>query len=510
LLRNAWKNRFAWQKAWVESHKALRMETNMVCRLNAWNGWRRSWCGLGAGVIVSASLLASGCGRSDSGRQGGETWEAIAVSPPAVLPAIEGQSMLTAEAANGGACGELPPAASPSMAIRPLYEPHPSPVVAAAPVSSRTSRTAAAAATENGEAVESVAADDVHAFTVAHPPAAVENREGVAPVTGRVSGLTAARAMSQVRQGYDLAQRGAHFSARAELVQSLRTIAQGFDTDNATDVHSKALEAGLLALEELEDFTPRSRKASSGLDVLVIVRSHRTQCINERMARSMNRDQARDRYIDYAVGQLVLAVGTEQIASDSLYGLAKIYSFLKTQNTRHNLGAEAKSDAFYQATLLVKPNHALAANDLGVLRANAGRYEEARELLSVSLASGAQPAVWHNLSVVLAQLGDVQGAERARQSVKAASESAVAQDPQVAQWMQSIAWTDPTNFNNVNRGAPQVDRQPAVQQPRQAPQAAAQQNSVQRTASGPRVTPKATPDRPSVRTVQKPTSTWQQ
>ena len=89
------------------------------------------------------------------------------------------------------------------------------------------------------------------------------------------SGLTAARAISQVRQGYDLAQRGAHFSARAELVQSLRTIAQGFDTDNATDVHSKALDAGLLALDEIEEKKIKLHKLTLKDKMEHLLRLHR-------------------------------------------------------------------------------------------------------------------------------------------------------------------------------------------------------------------------------------------
>ena len=50
----------------------------------------------------------------------------------------------------------------------------------------------------------------------------------------------AAQADQQIRHGFELADRGACFAARAEFTAALRLIAQGLDNERNTTLHSQA------------------------------------------------------------------------------------------------------------------------------------------------------------------------------------------------------------------------------------------------------------------------------
>src|SRR5262249_884659 len=56
------------------------------------------------------------------------------------------------------------------------------------------------------------------------------------------------------RNGFDLAKRGALYSARARFVQALQLIAQAQDAEQETRLYTKALAAGLTAMKESRDF----------------------------------------------------------------------------------------------------------------------------------------------------------------------------------------------------------------------------------------------------------------
>ena len=72
-------------------------------------------------------------------------------------------------------------------------------------------------------------------YRAAAPTSALE------PTVGRLQSPAMAAIMQQAeahtRQGFELANRGAHFSARAEFVHSLRLISQGLDAEQGTSRH---------------------------------------------------------------------------------------------------------------------------------------------------------------------------------------------------------------------------------------------------------------------------------
>jgi uncharacterized protein HemY len=97
----------------------------------------------------------------------------------------------------------------------------------------------------------------------------------------------------------------------------------------------------------------------------------------------------------------------------------------------------------------------MAANDLGVLLAQAGAWPEARAALEHSLSIQPQSAGWHNLAVVYQQLGQPGLARRASSQAAAAqrAEAARAAGVSVAA-QQSVRWVDPRSFAQVRESQP--------------------------------------------------------
>ncbi len=84
----------------------------------------------------------------------------------------------------------------------------------------------------------------------------------------------ARQADQQTRHGFGLAGRGAYFAARSEFLGALRLVAEGLDTEQKTDVHSRALAAALTAMKEAEDFLPSGSRIGSRLDLPGVIAAH--------------------------------------------------------------------------------------------------------------------------------------------------------------------------------------------------------------------------------------------
>ena len=88
--------------------------------------------------------------------------------------------------------------------------------------------------------------------------------------------LMAREADLHSRRAFELAGRKAYFSSRAQFIMALRLLAQALDAEHQSQAYSRALAAGLRALEEAEDFIPGRFKREADLDLPEIVHSHRT------------------------------------------------------------------------------------------------------------------------------------------------------------------------------------------------------------------------------------------
>jgi hypothetical protein len=253
----------------------------------------------------------------------------------------------------------------------------------------------------------------------------------------------ARQADSHVGRAQRLAERGALYTARAELRQALRLSAAALDAQRNTSAHVRALNNGLRALSEAEDFLAAARAVGgSARSIETIVQSHQTTVLHGEPLEELAPSRAIERYLSYAQEQLAAAAGDLQPAASALYALGKLEMSAAT-----DIGSleSARAAVYLQAALIVNPQHALAANELGVLFARHGRLGEAKAALAHTLRIASLPAAWRNLSIVHRGLGemDLAGqAERQWQETISAQSQAGAAIPGAP----AIQWVDPATF----------------------------------------------------------------
>jgi tetratricopeptide (TPR) repeat protein len=215
------------------------------------------------------------------------------------------------------------------------------------------------------------------------------------------------------RRGFELAGRGARFSARAEFVQALRLVAEGLDAEHQCVTHGQSLADGLAALDEAEDFVPRGSHLEADLDLPSIIAGHRTRVLKDTSLDGVTPMAAVQRYLTFAQQQLAAAAGAEVAGSMALHALGKLDAWLAPREPSDAKIAAPRAMACYQAALLVCRKNYMAANDLGVLLACQGRPEEARAALEHSLSVHPNATAWENLAAVHRQLGNRDLADRA-------------------------------------------------------------------------------------------------
>ncbi|HWA97495.1 MAG TPA: tetratricopeptide repeat protein [Pirellulales bacterium] len=460
------------------------------------NSVQRQSCRSARKLALAALVIAGGCEAGSAPPTVESHPQRIAVAVPDLLSSTDAQPLSdrTTIAASPmeqpQLCGETPSAtdgpssrSSRSFAVRAVRPPEahlkPSIVSLDRPASLAGQTPTPAPAALHTELVSTHT--EIPA-TESAPSAPTPQAQG----TPELPPMVTAQVETSIRHGFELAERGAYFSARAEFLQALRTVAQALDDRDGTHVRSQSLVEGLRALDEAESFVPRPTKFDRDINVALAVQEHHTPCLKDMNLTKVTPAQARSKYGDYAAMQLAVAVGAHPLGAQAQYGLGKVYGIVIGQNNRMSMGAETKSAAYYQASLLTVPNHSVSANNLGVMLAQAGRYEEARELLAISATGAANPAVLHNLAVVLDQLGDRQGAARARDTAKQLAGGDTPKTPEAMNVWQSVQFTDPKSFA--------ANGQQSVEWHRPAPQPTAR----------PTTSPQRTANRPVARTAQQP------
>jgi hypothetical protein len=244
------------------------------------------------------------------------------------------------------------------------------------------------------------------------------------------------------RRAYAMAQKGMLFTARNELVQSLRLVAQALDVERATGEHTAALSAGLTALAEADDFAPEAGSDAAVIDVVAIARGHRTPIL--RVAGSVSPVVAQQQYYNFAQQQLAFAAGSEPAASQSLFTLGKIQMALAGQTAEPQSLHGPRAMVFYQAALAVDGRNYLAANELGVLLARYGQLHDARRALLHSVSLRPHVEGWHNLAIVHERLGETELARLAENERKLLEEKPA--PTAVAATGKQIEWVDPQTF----------------------------------------------------------------
>ncbi len=210
----------------------------------------------------------------------------------------------------------------------------------------------------------------------------------------------------------DLAARGAHFAARAEMIQALRAITQTLDANEGTREHSEALGRAMRAFQEANDFAPRGSRLESDLDLAQVVSGHGTPVLKNENVNHLAPIAAQQWYLEYAQQQLAFAGGHLPAASQALYVLARIYTVLDKTQLETQMLCLPQAVALHQAALAVDPRNRRAANELGVLLVRFGQWEDARQVFLHSISVLPAPETWHNLSVVQARMGELELAPR--------------------------------------------------------------------------------------------------
>jgi tetratricopeptide (TPR) repeat protein len=278
------------------------------------------------------------------------------------------------------------------------------------------------------------------------------------PVRSEQLESIARQADQEIRQGFELAGRGAYFAARSEFLAALRLVAQGLDTERQTTMHGKALAAGLTALREAEDFIPRGSMVEANLDIPALAASHVTPVLKIADCTRTTSLAALKSYLTYAQQKFAEAAGREFAGSMALRALGKMHDELAKNQNSEIRAAGPKAVVFYQAALLVAPHNYMAANDLGVLYARAGNLRDAREILEHSAAIGRNATVLNNLAAVYQRLGRNDLAARAKRESLLAIQAERTMRPAVGARAAdgSIMWVAPEAFveNSPNLAAP--------------------------------------------------------
>ncbi len=289
------------------------------------------------------------------------------------------------------------------------------------------------------------------------------DRSGFRAVSERITALN--------HQAVNLANRGALYAAREDLQHALRLATQSLDAAEGTSGYSHALEEGLTALAEAEDFALHGAAATVPMQVEQIVAGHRTPVLQDSATLEISPVIAMQRYYGYAGDRLTAAAGELPAAADSLYWLGKVHNGLARQSVQADRLQGPQAMVCFRAALSAAPQHYLAANELGVLLARYGQLNDAKRLLQQSVNTRPHAAGWQNLAIVHQRLGEGELAKLAEQEFIALSgrPATNAKQPPV-QWVEpqtfaatggsSQNWEQPTTPAKSNSSAGPVATQP--------------------------------------------------
>jgi tetratricopeptide (TPR) repeat protein len=170
-----------------------------------------------------------------------------------------------------------------------------------------------------------------------------------------------------------------------------------------SDEHSRALAAGLRALDEADDFVPEGVQLEAELDVRATASSHRTPALGD-LTEPLLPHEAVTKYHEFARDQLAKAVGGDQAGSMALYGLGRIDAQLAARKD-DDLRFVRDAMTMYAAALAACPDNHLSANELGVLECRTGRPAEAARLFERAIDFAPTATAYHNLAVAQQKLG---------------------------------------------------------------------------------------------------------
>jgi tetratricopeptide (TPR) repeat protein len=235
--------------------------------------------------------------------------------------------------------------------------------------------------------------------------------------TPKIAGMNAAlppHIERRMNYAFDLAQRGATYSAATEFQAVLGLCALELDSRSGGSTHREALRQGLIALDEADQFGGEQVDWRDSADVRRIADGHTTPVLNQAGQAQIDSIQAVQAYYSFAEQRLAYACQGLPGASMAFYGLGRTIT-VPGMRVAHATG---KAALYHRIALTIAPQNVLAANELGVLLAQHGELEGAEKLLQYCVAVEPSPQSYRNLSIVYAQKGD----QRSSQAAQAAGE----------------------------------------------------------------------------------------
>jgi tetratricopeptide (TPR) repeat protein len=223
---------------------------------------------------------------------------------------------------------------------------------------------------------------------------------------------------------FDLAQRGATFSANAEFRAVLSLCALELDAREGGTSRREALRQAWLALDEADDFHGDRLALSDAAEIRSVAAAHETPVLNGAASPVADSIQAVQAYYAFAEQQFNYSCRGLSGASLAFYGLARTLVVPGTQVTH----AAGKAATLQRVALAIAPQNFLAGNELGVLLAEHGQLRDAENLFRQCLALNPTPETWRNLAVVHARRGD----RDASQSALAAADALEAKNRDLA------------------------------------------------------------------------------
>lgn len=252
------------------------------------------------------------------------------------------------------------------------------------------------------------------------------------------------------RLGYafDLAQRGAPYTAEAEFRAVLGLCALELDAREGGTARREALRDGLMAMQEADQFGGDQVDWRDAADVRPVASAHVTPVLRNAQ-RPVDSIQAVQAYYQYAEQKLTAAAHGLPGASMAYYGLGRTIVLPGTRIPHAN----GKAALYQRIALAIAPQNLLAANELGVMLAQHGQLADAERIFQQCVATEATPQTWRNLAVVYAR----QGNEMASKSALAAGDALAAEKHRLES--NRVAMIAPPTANGESSANPEQDEE---------------------------------------------------
>lgn len=249
------------------------------------------------------------------------------------------------------------------------------------------------------------------------------------------------RARQLIEQAYKLADRGAIYSARSDLLTAMQMLCEGADAVHGVRRCSKAFEEALTAMEEAADFVVTG---DARIDLAKVIAGHQTSVLKKAKRDELTCILAMQSYYNFAERKLIEAGNCSPAASEALCGLGKIVRSLPTNDSADRRNARVKSLVFQRSAIAIWEKNHHARNELGVLYAQLGRPQDAKEhLLEVAEATN-WPTAWANLSRVHAMLDEMELSDLAMAEAKRARGASINKATEKGPF--EIQWVTPDHF----------------------------------------------------------------